>query len=115
MVVQVNSGIKDDKMQSFFLAETLKYLYLLFSPSDVISLDEWVFNTEAHPIRVVSRDPKEESGNQQKGESTYTIPRRKIGESQNNQGAKLDKIKNILEGTRHNNKLYGRREGREHF
>ena len=42
-------------MQSFFLAETLKYLYLLFSPSSVISLDEWVFNTEAHPLRIVTR------------------------------------------------------------
>jgi mannosyl-oligosaccharide alpha-1,2-mannosidase len=51
----VNSGQKDDKMQSFFLAETLKYLYLLFSPSTVIPLDEWVFNTEAHPVRIVPR------------------------------------------------------------
>lgn len=52
----VNSGVKDNMMQSFFLAETLKYLYLLFSPSSVISLDEWVFNTEAHPIRIVPRN-----------------------------------------------------------
>eukprot|EP00246_Nothoceros_aenigmaticus_P018190 TRINITY_DN9422_c0_g1_i2.p1 TRINITY_DN9422_c0_g1~~TRINITY_DN9422_c0_g1_i2.p1 ORF type:complete len:608 (-),score=117.14 TRINITY_DN9422_c0_g1_i2:128-1951(-) len=51
----VNSGLKDDMMQSFFLAETLKYLYLLFSPSDVIPLDEWVFNTEAHPLKITSR------------------------------------------------------------
>jgi len=42
-------------MQSFFLAETLKYFYLLFSPSSVIPLDEWVFNTEAHPLRIVTR------------------------------------------------------------
>ncbi|KAJ9162763.1 hypothetical protein P3X46_022512 [Hevea brasiliensis] len=52
----VNTGVKDNMMQSFFLAETLKYLYLLFSPSSVISLDEWVFNTEAHPLRIVTRD-----------------------------------------------------------
>ena len=52
---QVNSGEKDDMMQSFFLAETLKYLYLLFSPPTVIPLDEWVFNTEAHPVRIVPR------------------------------------------------------------
>jgi mannosyl-oligosaccharide alpha-1,2-mannosidase len=51
----VNTGEKDDKMQSFFLAETLKYLYLLFSPSSVIPLDEWVFNTEAHPLRIIPR------------------------------------------------------------
>ncbi|XP_031480391.1 mannosyl-oligosaccharide 1,2-alpha-mannosidase MNS1-like isoform X2 [Nymphaea colorata] len=51
----VNTGVKDDMMQSFFLAETLKYLYLLFSPPDVISFDEWVFNTEAHPLRITPR------------------------------------------------------------
>jgi mannosyl-oligosaccharide alpha-1,2-mannosidase len=49
-------------MQSFFLAETLKYLYLLFSPPSVISLDEWVFNTEAHPLRIVTRDVGESFG-----------------------------------------------------
>ncbi|XWS20644.1 hypothetical protein CRYUN_Cryun31cG0120400 [Craigia yunnanensis] len=52
----VNTGVKDNMMQSFFLAETLKYLYLLFSPPTVIPLDEWVFNTEAHPLRIVSRN-----------------------------------------------------------
>lgn len=40
-----------DEMESFWLAETLKYYYLLFSGPDVISLDEWVLNTEAHPFR----------------------------------------------------------------
>jgi len=43
----------DDKMESFFLAETLKYLYLLQDPDSEINLDEWVFNTEAHPLRVM--------------------------------------------------------------
>lgn len=37
--------------QSFWMAETLKYFYLIFSPPDLISLDEFVFNTEAHPFR----------------------------------------------------------------
>uniref|UniRef100_A0A3P9KRV2 alpha-1,2-Mannosidase n=1 Tax=Oryzias latipes TaxID=8090 RepID=A0A3P9KRV2_ORYLA len=42
-----------DKMESFFLGETLKYFYLLFSDdSSLISLDEYVFNTEAHPLPV---------------------------------------------------------------
>eukprot|EP00924_Labyrinthula_sp_SR-Ha-C_P006784 maker-scaffold_8-snap-gene-0.29-mRNA-1 protein AED:0.03 eAED:0.03 QI:410/0.85/0.87/1/0.71/0.62/8/118/478 len=40
-----------DKMESFFLAETLKYLYLLFDDNPVVNLDEWVFNTEAHPLK----------------------------------------------------------------
>jgi len=42
---------KKDEMESFWLAETLKYFYLLYSTPDVISLDEWVLNTEAHPFR----------------------------------------------------------------
>ncbi|KAK0389840.1 hypothetical protein NLU13_3413 [Sarocladium strictum] len=43
---------KEDYMESFWLAETLKYFFLIFSPADVISLDDWVFNTEAHPFRI---------------------------------------------------------------
>ncbi|XP_069478835.1 mannosyl-oligosaccharide 1,2-alpha-mannosidase IC isoform X2 [Ambystoma mexicanum] len=42
----------DNVQQSFFLAETLKYLYLLFSEDDLISLEDWVFNTEGHPLPV---------------------------------------------------------------
>jgi hypothetical protein len=41
---------KGDLMHSFFLAETLKYLYLLFDPK-AIDFDRNVFNTEAHPLR----------------------------------------------------------------
>lgn len=37
-----------DMMESFFLGETLKYLYLLFADKHEIDLDKWVFNTEAH-------------------------------------------------------------------
>lgn len=54
--VRVAKPAKDDTMQSFFLAETLKYLYLLFADSDTINLDEWVFNTEAHPLKIVHRN-----------------------------------------------------------
>ncbi|OLN87495.1 Mannosyl-oligosaccharide 1,2-alpha-mannosidase MNS1-like protein 2 [Colletotrichum chlorophyti] len=42
---------KEDYMESFWLAETLKYFYLVFSPPDLISLDGYVLNTEAHPFR----------------------------------------------------------------
>jgi mannosyl-oligosaccharide alpha-1,2-mannosidase len=38
--------------QSFWIAETLKYFYLVFSEPDLISLDDYVFNTEAHPLRI---------------------------------------------------------------
>lgn len=43
--------IKTDSMQSFWMGETLKYFYLIFSEPDTISLDEYVLNTEAHPLR----------------------------------------------------------------
>ena len=42
---------RDDAMPSFFLAETLKYLYLLFAPPETLDLDQIVFTTEAHPLR----------------------------------------------------------------
>ncbi len=41
---------KGDLMPSYFLAETLKYLYLLFAP-EALDFDDVVFNTEAHPLR----------------------------------------------------------------
>ncbi len=40
-----------DGMESFFLAETLKYAYLLFAPDDPLDFGSVVFNTEAHPLK----------------------------------------------------------------
>jgi mannosidase alpha-like ER degradation enhancer 2 len=42
---------KGDRMHSFFLAQTLKYAYLLFAPPETLDFDGVIFNTEAHPIR----------------------------------------------------------------
>lgn len=47
----VISRKKADSMESFFLAETLKYLYLLFAPPDALDFEAVTFNTEAHPVR----------------------------------------------------------------
>ena len=43
---------KSDREHSFFFAETLKYLYLLFDAARPghFKFDEYIFNTEAHPI-----------------------------------------------------------------
>jgi mannosyl-oligosaccharide alpha-1,2-mannosidase len=46
----VEAKTKADEMPSYFLAETLKYLYLLFSPRETVDLGKVVFNTEAHPL-----------------------------------------------------------------
>ena len=40
-----------DEMESFALAETFKYFYLLFAPPETLDFDKVVFNTEAHPLR----------------------------------------------------------------
>ncbi|XP_008278823.1 mannosyl-oligosaccharide 1,2-alpha-mannosidase IA isoform X2 [Stegastes partitus] len=45
----------DNMQQSFFLSETLKYLYLLFSDDDLLPMEDWVFNTEAHPLPIIRK------------------------------------------------------------
>ncbi|XP_017023932.1 ER degradation-enhancing alpha-mannosidase-like protein 3 [Drosophila kikkawai] len=49
-VNDVRTGKHEDRMDSFVLSETIKYLFLLFSdPQDlIINVDEFVFTTEAH-------------------------------------------------------------------
>jgi mannosidase alpha-like ER degradation enhancer 2 len=39
-------------MESFVLAETFKYFYLLFAPASTLDMDLVVLNTEAHPLRL---------------------------------------------------------------
>ena len=46
----------DDRTESYFFAETLKYLFLLFNDEDSERLDHHVFNTEAHPFPIPSQD-----------------------------------------------------------
>ncbi|XP_058058941.1 endoplasmic reticulum mannosyl-oligosaccharide 1,2-alpha-mannosidase [Anopheles bellator] len=42
-----------DMMETFWLGETLKYFYLLFSDDrNEIDLDRYVFNSEAHPLPI---------------------------------------------------------------
>ncbi|XP_028319181.1 endoplasmic reticulum mannosyl-oligosaccharide 1,2-alpha-mannosidase-like [Gouania willdenowi] len=58
-VREPNNPAPRDKMESFFLGETLKYLFLLFSDdSELLSLDKFVFNTEAHPLPIWTAPPK---------------------------------------------------------
>jgi len=49
-LLNVETKEKRDDMESFFLAETLKYLYLLYAPKSTLDLHKVVLNTEAHPI-----------------------------------------------------------------
>ncbi|XP_043286464.1 endoplasmic reticulum mannosyl-oligosaccharide 1,2-alpha-mannosidase [Venturia canescens] len=42
-----------DMTESFWYAETLKYLYLLFDDTkQLIDLDRWIFNSEGHPLPI---------------------------------------------------------------
>uniref|UniRef100_A0AAQ4RK10 alpha-1,2-Mannosidase n=1 Tax=Gasterosteus aculeatus aculeatus TaxID=481459 RepID=A0AAQ4RK10_GASAC len=59
----------DNMQQSFFLSETLKYLYLLFSDDDLLPLEDWVFNTEAHPLPVIRRSCAQDEATQDKTSS----------------------------------------------
>lgn len=56
----VRSGQKSDRMQSFFLGETAKYLYLLFDPGHPLNkLDApYVLSTEGHPLIIPRKTSK---------------------------------------------------------
>ncbi|XP_059054476.1 endoplasmic reticulum mannosyl-oligosaccharide 1,2-alpha-mannosidase [Achroia grisella] len=51
--VKSDKPLQRDMMESFFLSETLKYLYLLFSEDRfMIDLNKYVINSEAHPLPI---------------------------------------------------------------
>lgn len=51
VLTSVVSKAQGDRQHSFFLAETLKYLYLIFAPDNTLDFEHVTFNTEAHPLR----------------------------------------------------------------
>ncbi|XP_029506756.1 ER degradation-enhancing alpha-mannosidase-like protein 3 [Oncorhynchus nerka] len=60
-VQDVRTGTHEDRMDSFFLAEMFKYLYLLFSEKNQLhfDIDEYIFTTEAHllPVSLSTSQP----------------------------------------------------------
>jgi mannosidase alpha-like ER degradation enhancer 2 len=52
-LVSVVTKEKKDSMESFVFAETFKYFYLLFAPPETLDFEHVVFNTEAHPLKVI--------------------------------------------------------------
>jgi hypothetical protein len=50
-IANVTTMQKGDLMDSYFLAETLKYLYLIFSDTPRVDYDDLVVTTEAHIMR----------------------------------------------------------------
>lgn len=51
-IKDVRNMTPDDIMESYFLAETLKYAYLTFAPSKTLDFNKVIFNTEAHPLKI---------------------------------------------------------------
>ncbi|KAI5964784.1 uncharacterized protein KGF55_001854 [Candida pseudojiufengensis] len=56
-IQDINTGEKQNRMETFVMGETLKYLYLLFDTNDEVFLHSsemnsknWIFSTEAHPL-----------------------------------------------------------------
>lgn len=63
-VKDVRTGSKDDRMDSFVLAETFKYLYLLFADkADVpLAIDQFIFTTGKYPCLLLSSCRRIETG-----------------------------------------------------
>jgi len=57
--VDSNQPRMRDVCESFFFAETLKYLYLVQVDPQHLPLDQFVFNTEGHPLRIWKDDKDE--------------------------------------------------------
>uniref|UniRef100_W5KTI5 alpha-1,2-Mannosidase n=1 Tax=Astyanax mexicanus TaxID=7994 RepID=W5KTI5_ASTMX len=66
-VQDVRTGTHEDRMDSFFLAEMFKYLYLLFSEKSHLpfDIDDYIFTTEAHllPVSLSTAQPPCEGNN----------------------------------------------------
>lgn len=52
-IKDVRTNVQSNSMQSFFFAETLKYAWLLFADEAAFDLKKAVFNTEAHPFKIL--------------------------------------------------------------
>ncbi|KAL6415080.1 hypothetical protein AUP68_01622 [Ilyonectria robusta] len=49
--VRQEGSDQEDSMETFWMSETLKYFWLIFEDHNVLNLDDWVLNTEAHPLK----------------------------------------------------------------
>lgn len=56
-ILDVRNRTLDDRMDSYFLSETLKYLYLLFDENNFVNRGNYIFSTEGHifPIKLWER------------------------------------------------------------
>jgi hypothetical protein len=89
-------GIKwMNEMPSFFLSETLKYLYLLFDEDNILHQDDdrdWIFTTEAHPIHYVPKPAKKKR----------TKKSKRSAPEDDSFAEELEALKSIVKGLRKN-------------
>jgi len=82
-IMDIRTFKHEDRMDSYFLAEMFKYLYLLFTPESVatgIDVDDYVFTTEAHllPLKLSLMDVRTKNNTNKKknsGESLDNVER----------------------------------------
>lgn len=55
----VETKEREDRMSSFFLAETCKYLYLLFDSNNYVLKGNYIFSTESHLFPVFLSEGKD--------------------------------------------------------
>lgn len=72
-ISDVNSGRLEDSMESFFLSETIKYLYLMYSGADDI-IDNFVLSTEAHFLPSFPAKLRETQKSNPNQASTASLP-----------------------------------------
>ena len=79
-----------NRMDSFFLAETFKYLYLLFSEPDevAIPMDEYIFTTEAHllPLTLSKMKLPNITSEEDDGDTVEVSNAWLLGQSMNREG-----------------------------
>lgn len=72
-IAHVTNRRTEDQMDSFFISETLKYLYLLFDEDNFANKGNYIFNTEGHFFPVTPAVQKAEE--ERRGEGMSTVRR----------------------------------------
>lgn len=97
----VITGEYDDRMESFVLSETLKYLYLLFDEDNELHKDRnnVIFSTEAHPLWVTPEMRRDYEANKYFNDTVYIeyLDRVKKKTEDRKRSERTEKIKQIYE------------------
>jgi len=93
-VHDVRDKTLEDRMESFFLSETCKYLYLLFDEENYLNqhgANHYIFTTEAHIIPLMSRLRKKVWEENDEPERSVEIKSRKTSSSSTSELMKIDR------------------------